>query len=129
MHEKEKISLIANGTKLLINHLPLDRKEKSCAQSAVDLVAEIYKLAHAAEEAKLEHIRKAAFSCGLERVVAFPYWEKGQVQWLVKIYGGDAAAFCRSTQITLLADPYIPGTSHELEEAERRYGVVLYQRN
>ena len=86
MHEKEKISLIANGTKLLINHLPLDRKEKSCAQSAVDLVAGIYKLAHAAEEAKLEHIRKAAFSCGLERVVAFPYWEKGQVQCLVKIF-------------------------------------------
>ena len=128
MHEKEKISFLANGTKLLIECLPLDRKEKIYAQSAVDLVAGICKLAHAAEEAKLEHIRKAAFFCGLERVVAFPYEVKGQELCLLKMYGGDIAAFCRSADITLLADPYIPESALEIEAAANKHGIVLYQR-
>ena len=128
MHEKEKIDILANGTKLLLDVLPLKEETRSDAREIVRITAEVLKCSIEARTTAVQTAQEAASVCGINRVVVFPCILNGRVQCLVRMYGGDIAAFCRMTNITLISD-YCIFASPEIKDAEREYGVVLYERN
>ena len=128
MNPKERIDKIATVARTILENVPLDQSDKILGHSIIDFTAEALKLQETLQNGKLEFIRQAASSCGLNRLVAFPYEKNGQVLCLLRISGGNQTTFCNMTNIMLISNQRALGSSTEIDDAERNYGVVLYER-
>ena len=128
MYEKIIINNLAYGSKWIVKNHDWDQEDKLFANSVIDLTAESLKLAVAARDAAVEHIRAAARLYNLDRVGVFPCCIEGKIQLCYRMHGGYISMFCQYLGIRMLIDTDVQLNPNYISQMEQKYGVILYER-
>ena len=128
MYKDEKISVLANISKIAVDCSLMTHEKKEFVKNSIDIVAELIKMEVRAEEDTIRRIQDAARYFDLDRVVAFPCIVHGKNSVLFRMSGGAIPLFCRYMGFSQLSENDIPVSPIYIAQMEQQYGVVIYER-
>ena len=128
MRENEKMKYVTALGKAIIEMTPMDRESKDWVQLGLDIAKTAAEPAVNKPFPEVVRMQNAAKEYDLERVVVFPCVVEGLRVPVIRMYGGDIAAFCKHLGIILLAESECGASGANIQKLEALCGIEIYKR-